>query len=270
MILCNFRSIRPRFIVKQDATLSWLSLAHARAEAMKDKVTKEQDEKGFAERIAKLFLRYGCSPERIATRGLEISDFSHTRWNEMELFNYQDSPFGPTTSQRSEKFREIGTRVCAELFTEDQTPPDHIIHVTCSGYLSPSCAQERVAQNGWHDKVVVTHAYHMGCYAAVPAIRIANGYLAAALNPSDGSGNSSCVDILHTEVCSLRIQAHEHSPEQLVVQSLFADGFIVYSAIQPNQQSTMKGSGLLLKTLHEVIVPDSANAITWECKPEQL
>ncbi|MBU1109173.1 MAG: naringenin-chalcone synthase [Candidatus Riflebacteria bacterium] len=265
MILCDFRSIRPRFIVEQGATLSWLSLAHARAEVMKNEGTENQDEEWFAERIAKLFLRYGCSSDRIATRGLEISDFSHTRWNEMEIFNFKDSPFGPTTTQRSEKFREIGTRVCAELFTVDQTPPDHIIHVTCSGYLSPSCAQEQVAQNRWHDKTVVTHAYHMGCYAAVPAIRIADGYLAAALNSSNGSGNSSCVNILHTEVCSLHVQVHDHSPEQLVVQSLFADGFIVYSGIQSNQQSAMKGSGLLLKALHEEIIPDSADAITWAC-----
>lgn len=93
------------------------------------------------------------SSDRIATRGLEVSDFSHTRWNDMEIFSNKDGPFGPTTSQRSAKFRENGTRVCAELFTEDQTPPDHIILVTCSGYLSPSCVQERVAQIGWHDKV---------------------------------------------------------------------------------------------------------------------
>ncbi len=265
MILCNFRSIRPKFIVEQDDTMSWLSLAHARAEAMKGEGAKEQSEKSFAERIAKLFTRYGCSSDRIARRGLEISDFSHTRWNEMEIFSYKDGPFGPTTTQRSAEFHKIGTRVCAELFTKEQTPPDHIIHVTCSGYISPSCAQERVAQNGWHDKVVVTHAYHMGCYAAVPAIRIADGFLAAALNFRDGSDNSSRVDILHTEVCSLHVQAHDHSPEQLIVQSLFADGFIVYSAIQSNHQSELKGSGLLLKGLHEEIVPDSEDAVTWEC-----
>lgn len=82
------------------------------------------------------------------------------------------------------------------------------------------------------------------------------------LNSGDGSGSSSCVDILHTEVCSLHVQAHDHSPEQLVVQSLFADGFIVYSAIQSNQQSAMKGSGLLLKALHEEIVPGSADSKT--------
>ena len=226
---------------------------------------KNEGEEDFFDRITRLFQRYGCSSDRIATRGLEFSDFSNTRWEEMEFFNYSDGPFGPTMGKRSAIFRDIGRRVSALLLPAEQTPPDHLIHVTCTGYLSPSCAQERVVKNGWHEKTVVTHAYHMGCYAALPAMRMAEGFLAAADRNRSRTAPSSCVDILHTEVCSLHIQVHDHSPEQLVVQSLFADGFIAYGAVPSSQDEPFKGAGLLVQALHEELLPETTDAITWEC-----
>ena len=67
----------------------------------------------------------------------------------------------------------------------------------------------------------MTHAYHMGCYAAMPALRIAAGFVATG---------SRRVDSSHTELCSLHLDPTDHRLEQLVVQSLFADGLIRYSA----------------------------------------
>lgn len=266
MILCNFRSVRPQFVLNQETTLLWLQQAHTRAEVMQNERLKDKaSEEEFTELIARLFKRYGCSSDRISTRGLEIADFSHMRWNEMELFDFLNGPFGPTMSQRSAKFREIGKRVSELLLPAEQTPPDHLIHVTCTGYLSPSCAQEIVVKNKWHEKTVVTHAYHMGCYAALPAVRMGEGFLAAADRNRSGSAPSARVDIFHTEVCSLHVQVNDHSPEQLIVQSLFADGFIVYSAVPSIQDESFKGSGLLVMALHEELLPDTVDAITWEC-----
>jgi predicted naringenin-chalcone synthase len=64
----------------------------------------------------------------------------------------------------------------------------------------------------------------MGCYAAVPAVRIASSYLAAG-----AATRNQTVDIVHTELCSLHVDPLIHTPEQFVIQSLFADGFIAYS-----------------------------------------
>ena len=63
----------------------------------------------------------------------------------------------------------------------------------------------------------------MGCYAAVPAVRIAAGLVATRLRAR--------VDIVHTELCSLHLDPADHRIEQLVVQSLFADGLIRYSLV---------------------------------------
>lgn len=265
MILYNFKNIRPQHVVDQSHTLSWISKGHARAESKNNYDNKPIDEEKFAGKIARLLKRYSCSSKQIAHRGLETKDFSHTNWEKMELFNCNNGQYGPTMGQRSSEFRKIGDRVCKELLPKDLTPPDHIIHVTCTGYLSPSCIQERVSQNHWGEKTTVTHAYHMGCYAAMPAIRIAEGLLAASNKNKLQEEDSQRVDILHTEVCSLHVQLHDHSPEQLVVQSLFADGFIVYSAVSPQNAKNILGPGLLVKALHEEIIPDSETAITWEC-----
>jgi predicted naringenin-chalcone synthase len=143
-------------------------------------------------------------------------------------------------------------------YAQDDEAPSDLIHVTCTGYLSPSGAQRMVAHKGWGDRTRVTHAYQMGCYAALPALRIAAGFLhtPAALAPACG-GNAR-VDIVHTELCSLHLDPSDHSVEQFVVQSLFADGFIRY-AMRPDVES----DGLRLLAIDESILPDSAESMSW-------
>lgn len=266
MLLCNFKSVRPQFLIEQNNTISWLALAHARAESRKNfDGTQAKTKFDSSDLLARLFKRYGCSSEQIAFRGTEICDFTHTDWEKMDLFHLTTGPNGPSMTQRSEKFSEIAGRIAAEVFPAGLTAPDHLIHVTCTGYNSPSCTQEIVSKNGWQQKTVVTHAYHMGCHASLPAVRIAEGFLARACFDKNNYKRDFRADIFHTEICSLHVQLHDHSPEQLVVQSLFADGFIVYSAVQSDAVGAFKGCGLEIKNLHEEIVPDTATAITWEC-----
>ena len=277
MILTGFHRVEPLFRTSQADALRWLTAAHVRAQAASQVQGGEADTaERFASRMAALFRRYGCSPDRIRTRGHDNPDFTHNDWQRMELFSLSGNPQGPTTSERMAAFRRTVDRVCGEIYAPDDPGPDHLIHVTCTGYLSPSCAQELTVRRGWQNRTTVTHAYHMGCSAALPAVRIAGGFLAAGARRAD---------ILHTEICSIHLQPHDHTPEQLVVQSLFADGFIRYSAIPEADGRAGGGSpgmahdgladvahgrrpsgrGLRALAMREVLVPDSAAAITWEC-----
>jgi predicted naringenin-chalcone synthase len=131
---------------------------------------------------------------------------------------------------------------------ESEQPPDDLIHVTCTGYVSPSGAQQLVARKGWGAYTRVTHAYHMGCYAALPAVRMAAGFTAIGARR---------VDIVHTELCSLHLDPADHRVEQLVVQSLFADGLIRYSMLPDS------GPGLHLVTSYEVVLPGSDESMAW-------
>ena len=91
----------------------------------------------------------------------------------------------------------------------------------------------------------VTHAYHMGCYASLPALRIAQGF-------------EGVTDIVHTEVCSLHFDPLSLVPEQIVVQSLFADGHIRYRL---DHEPPIEG--FQIEALMEKIIPESSEMMTW-------
>jgi len=260
MIVGNFKSIRPRYQISQEASLTWLAKAHLRAEALRVGTGEPFDEAGFERKITALLRRHGCSPSRIRCRGSEITDFTHQDWEKMELFSLTRNPEGPTMEERNAFFQRAAQRICREMFPEADTPPEQVIHVTCTTYVSPSCVQELVVDRGWSSHTAVTHAYHMGCYAALPATLMARGFLAL---PSSRTGRR--VDILHTEFCSGHLQPADHSPEQIVVQSLFADGFIRYSVFADDQDPGCRRPGLEILGQYEAMVPATREAITWEC-----
>lgn len=110
-----------------------------------------------------------------------------------------------------------------------------------------------MAGRDWGRSTEVIHAYHMGCYASMPAIRMAAGFV---------ERGKSRVDIVHTELCTLHMDPSQHLPEQLVVQTLFADGLIRYSISQAGDGTTA-GGGFELITTREEIVRGTEDAMTW-------
>jgi predicted naringenin-chalcone synthase len=91
----------------------------------------------------------------------------------------------------------------------------------------------------------------MGCYAAVPAVRIATGLAR--------SGEDVRVDVVHTELCSLHFDPAAHTAEQLVVQSLFADGTARYTV----RRSANGERALRVLALHESVANGSEDAMKW-------
>ena len=164
----------------------------------------------------------GCSTQQIASRGHELNDFNHENWADMKVFRLTEKATGRGTEQRTLAFAEAVNSIMSRFYESDVQAPSDLIHVTCTGYLSPSPAQRLVIQKGWAAQTEVTHAYHMGCYAAFPAIRQARGFLAA-------DPGKARVDLVHTELCSLHLDPSNHALENFVIQTLFADGFARYS-----------------------------------------
>ena len=291
LVLGRFTTFRPRFDSSQEATLSWLAYAHTRAEMTKSRIAN-CDATRFHERITKLIQRCCCDAGRIARRGHELPDFTHTRWQDMAIYDVGQFPEGRGMEARTRFFADAvdeyftrayddGARAgeneggSPERFAEggDSEPPSDLVHVTCTGYVSPSGAQKLVARRGWGAQTRVTHAYHMGCYAALPALRIAAGFTGlrapfaarGAARPSrvGRQDRHARVDICHTELCSLHLNPSLHSAEQLVVQSLFADGYIRYSLV--DDDSSAAAQGLRLLALNEAIMPDSEASMSWRC-----
>ena len=197
-----------------------------------------------------MLARYSASAEQIITRGHELADFTHRRWDEMELFGPGGSDLGRKTRFFEERAKEIFER----YYPLNAAAPGAIVHVTCTGYAAPSAAQRLVSLRHWGRKTQVVHAYHMGCYAAHPAIRIAMGLPGPA-------------DVVHTELCSLHLDPALHDPAQLVIQSLFADGFIKYQVVDGEAQEEKPPTGLEILAARDEIIPDSTGAMAWVTGP---
>lgn len=253
--LSNFALRRPRHEIAQKAALDWLVDAHVASRTGAEGLSASERD-AFATQLGKLMQRCGCQPDRIRARGHSVSDLGRRDWQNLRLYDVERHPRGVGTAVRSELYAEVVNAYFEQEFPVTSDPPSELVHVTCTGYVAPSGAQRVVARNGWGAHTRVSHAYHMGCYAAFPAIRLAAGHLSSpvALLPR---GQDLRVDIVHTELCTLHLDPNDHSPEQLVIQSLFGDGFIRYSL------SNGEGPGLEVLALDERILPDSADAMTW-------
>jgi predicted naringenin-chalcone synthase len=247
MIISQFHSLKPPFETLQKDTLDWLLAAHCQAEKVKGK--SEEELISFHQALKEKIWHVGCKPDLPEQRGIEkrghvLKDFLHENWEAMEIYNLSHSPHGQSLSARSECFAKIVDSIFETYYPENTSPPQNLIHVSCTGYVAPSGAQKIVSKRNWGGQTTVTHAYHMGCYGALAGIRIGLG-----LAPTD---------IVHTEICTLHSNPSLHHLDQLVSQSLFADGFIKYTLSQTNSLPHLKILGLL-----EEILPDSTHAMSW-------
>ncbi|MBK7889584.1 MAG: naringenin-chalcone synthase [Bdellovibrionales bacterium] len=219
--LTGFEQRLPKQQFEQELSLRRIAEVHS----LNGDVTTEQ--------MTVLLKRYGVKAEQISRRYYEDITIAEK---------------GEGILARAEFFSQRGLEIVSSFYSDTALAPDHLIHVTCTGYVSPSAVQHLVTDRSWRG-TGVTHAYHMGCYAALPAIRIAEGLVAS---------RNRHVDIIHTEMC-LHMDRTQHSPEQLVVQSLFADGHIKYSAVPAEAAQ----SGYRVLAVDEWIIPDTAGAMSW-------
>jgi predicted naringenin-chalcone synthase len=217
--------------------------------------------------------KYSVSSESINSRQIlifeEVENFIE---NEMDVtlpseyhfpIGFEVKPgnlYGPKIEVRMEWFKRKMGFVFDEFYTNTISSPENLIHVTCSGYSSPSVAQEAVIKRDWQT-VQVTHSYHMGCYGAFPAIRTGRSLLCT-------SENHGRVDVVHTELLSAHLNLVEFSNSNTMICSLFADGFIGYSLFDEasflEDTSFPEKKGLRILAAHEVIIPDSLEDMSWD------
>ncbi|HWU42646.1 MAG TPA: 3-oxoacyl-[acyl-carrier-protein] synthase III C-terminal domain-containing protein, partial [Bdellovibrio sp.] len=236
-------SIQPPYMATQEECFRWLAEAHSIAQDESRHLTKED--------YLKLFHRVGCSPEQIHRRYFFIDDVSKDDWQTKSIYPVQKSPRGVTMQRRHEVFHQIARKLFEDIYST-RSFPDDIIHVSCTGYISPSAAQLIAVKS--EKAVTVTHSYHMGCYGAFPALRMASGFLSS----DKILGKKKSVDLVHTELCSIHLNPQASDLEQMVIQSLFADGCIAYRMSHEKPQK-----GFQIKGLHEEIIPNTADAMEW-------
>ncbi len=264
--LNQFEVILPKNHLDQENLLTWIADIHVKAEKIK---TQAQATDHELELIRKLFHRYAVKPTQISQRYFECDDAqlpakrSANDVGELrpETFVYQlseNNPQGFDILQRTQFFSERAHSVFKRMY--DSVPaekkPDHLIHVSCTGYISPSAPQRMIAEEKWGRSTDITHAYHMGCYAAMPAVRMAQGLVSfESTLKSDFK-----TDIVHTEMCGLHLNPLAQTPEQMIVQTLFADGHVKYTA---SGAKAAKGQSLKVRAILEKVIPNSEMDMSW-------
>jgi len=233
-----------------------LAAAHARSEATLRQGDADFDAPAFRRQMERHIRRFGPSSQVMGWRLSDIGEFLDEDFSKKDLFPLHRLPQGAPMGQRMDRFADMALDAVRELYPEDGSePPDEWIHVTCTGYAAPSALQTLANQRHWNERARLIHLYHMGCYASLPALRVAAGLLAQDEN------TRSC-DLVHTEICTLHLNPSRHDPEQLVVQSLFADGYIRYS-LSPARDFPAASGGFYVLAFHEWLVADSLEDIGW-------
>ncbi|HKE99717.1 MAG TPA: type III polyketide synthase [Actinomycetes bacterium] len=160
----------------------------------------------------------------------------------------------PSTAERMQAFepaaRRLGLqaaeRALARAGAGAAQAIGDLIAVSCTGYAGPGLDLHLVEDLGLAPEVRRLFVGHMGCYAALPGLRVA-----AALSAASGRG--VLVDCV--ELCTLHLQPPTRR-EEIVQIALFADGAGA-AVVAP------EGDGPRIVGARTVAVPRSQDRMTW-------
>jgi predicted naringenin-chalcone synthase len=244
--LHGFRPLRVGPALPQAAVAAWLQDALRRVRGGR---LDARDRRALA-----LYERFGRSGT-IATRVSALADYSRRDPDAMTLFRADGAApwHRPTLQARMAVYEKTVLRLAGAAFPAGERAPDYAVQVSCTGYASPHAVQRLVARRGWGSRVL--HVGHMGCYAAVPAAAMAAG-LARAEAARGRRGARAAVFL--AELCTLHLKPGENADEQVVVNSLFADGAIRFDASaerRPRSFALLDGA--------EELLPGTGREMTW-------
>jgi alpha-pyrone synthase len=166
----------------------------------------------------------------------------------------------PSTAARMELYRseapalarEAAERCLAAAPHFSVGSVTHLVVVTCTGFFAPGLDTILVKELGLRPEVERLQVGFMGCYAAFPALRVAD-----AICRSDAE---AVVLVVCVELCSIHFQP-EVTMENVVANCLFSDG-----AAAALLSSEPEGSSRGLVTIvdsHTRIEEDSETQMTW-------
>ncbi len=263
-VLTDFRRLQASPSIPQRRLLEITAQLYAAARCIKERAV---DPAKVAAIEADEMLRmqhFGVSPEIIATRALASVPESWLGGGAIDLAAspllaaFPSDPQGAPLETRLAEYDRLVQAVAERAYPTTEPPPDEIVHVTTTGYLLPSPVERFVARRRW--ATGVTHAYHMGCYGAIPGVRIAEGLLASRLH---GRHPPRRIDLFHSEVNGIHFNPTHRRPADIIGATLFGDGFIRYSLVHATRDRPPATGGLALLAAHEAMIPDSADEMTW-------
>jgi predicted naringenin-chalcone synthase len=161
----------------------------------------------------------------------------------------------PSTHERNELYTvqagrlyvEAARKACAAIDTERIT---HVVTVSCTGFFAPGPDFLIAKELGLRPGVQRYHLGFMGCYASMPALR-----LARQLCDADPA---AVVLVVSVELCTLHVRSSS-DPDQIVAASIFADG----AAAAVVASEPVPGIGCSLDAFESVVTAVGEADMAW-------
>lgn len=158
----------------------------------------------------------------IEKRHTVVNDF-HANGHPRIFFQEGGELSEPSTKTRNDLYAEHAKSLFSDVARQliDQNGAiskddiTHVITVSCTGFFAPEPAYEIVKQLGLDSSTQRFHVGFMGCFAAFPALKMAQSFCKADPNAT--------VMVVSVELCTLHLQSSEQT-DQLISASVFADG----------------------------------------------
>lgn len=203
-----------------------------------------------------LFRRSG-----IERRHSVIADFVDA--NSQELFRHDAAgrPTEPGTEERNRCFIrhastmvvEVARRALANVQGIQAADITHVITVSCTGFYNPGPDLQIVEGLGLRGSVERYNLGFMGCYAAFPALRMAEQFCAARPD--------AVVLVVCVELCSLHMHPSPDA-DSLLANALFADG--VAAAVVSARAPTGGVPTLALDSFFSALAPEGGKDMAWD------
>lgn len=155
----------------------------------------------------------------IETRYSVVEDFKDRKSPKL-FFNGQGAT--PGTKSRNDLYTEQGRKLFIEVAgkllehstfkAEDIT---HLVTVSCTGFYAPGPDFDIIQSLGLNSSVERYHLGFMGCYASIPALKMARQFCQVDENAT--------VLVVSVELCSIHFQANTKM-DNLLSSTVFADG----------------------------------------------
>lgn len=214
---------------------------------------------------------YGRLGKRLVTAAFDASaiETRHTVLSELATETRPEHPVfldpvasSPGTGARNDLYVEHAAPLAIEaarkaLASEgarDLRPSDitHVVTASCTGFSAPGVDLALVRALGLAPSTQRYHLGFLGCYAAFPALRMAEQFCRA--DPS------AVVLVVCVELCSLHVHVRD-DPDTIVAGSVFADG--AAAAIVTSREAPTGSTVLDFDAFHSTVVPEGEGDMAW-------
>jgi len=196
-----------------------------------------------------------------------LDDESQGRVAEQSFYKSAETTSqGPSTADRMRVYGDSATPLAAEACRRalaasrvDSGEITHLVTVSCSGFCAPGVDVQLIRELGLPAGTARTHVGFMGCHGALNGLRVARAF-------TDADPNARVL-MCAVELCTLHHQ-YGWNPEQIVANSLFADGAAAAVCSGKTENADENGEALSKTVLDALastsaVIPETEDLMSW-------